>query len=95
MNPSPRKGWKDQVRLENPHLENPNPSQSDQFDASGDARSTGEQEAPGEQHREFQVLQEVGFTWNSTSMGYQELDTCAHLQGSDGGMDPECWKGRN
>lgn len=42
MNPSAKKGWKDQVSLENPHLENLNPSQSDQFDASGDARSQKE-----------------------------------------------------
>lgn len=37
--------------------------------------STGEQEAPEEQHRELQVHQEQ-----------QELDTCAHLQGSGGTM---------
>lgn len=42
MSCSPRKGWKDQVKLENPHLENLNPSQSNQFDASGDARSQKE-----------------------------------------------------
>ncbi|RMB88144.1 hypothetical protein DUI87_35480 [Hirundo rustica rustica] len=65
MNPSPRKA---QVSLENAHLENLNPSQSDQFDA----RSTGEQEAPEEQRREFQVLREVG---NGTSTGRRELDT--------------------
>lgn len=42
MNPSPKKGWKDQVSLENPHLENLNPCQSDQFDATGGAQSQRE-----------------------------------------------------
>lgn len=58
----------------------------------GVRKSTGEQEAPEEQHRESQVPQKVRITKTA-----EELDTCAHLQGSDPAaiVDPECWNGRN